>query len=406
MTRLTHILKPACVAMAVIAALGGCGEIEKDHKTAKQKQYEAWSNTRAGILVQLARQQLDAGDFDKCRQTVQQCIATEPKHEPIYVLAGRLEIESGDIEKAAGYLKTAISLKSDDPESYYYMGICYQRWQNFQSAHDNYQLAWQHKEAEPSYMLAMIEMKISLGQIDDAEKVLLDKLAFFEQTSALRVALAKIETLRGNHAKASQYYRDAILMSPDDPVLRQNYAESIFMSGRYSAAIMVLEEILRDPKVKEKTSARMLLGQSYARVNRLRDARLCFSDLTQANPADVGAWFNLAKTYMQLNEFKQATASSQRILALEPHHVPTLMLLAASQQKMEQWAAAREVLMKASTLSPDNATIFCMIGICHDKLGDRTKAIEAYQRASKIQPQDPWPQELLQAAGQSQASMP
>lgn len=404
MKKLAQIATPFCIALAVSAAMPGCGEFSKDRKTAKEEQYDRWNAARVTIMVQLARQQFDAGDFDKCRQTIVQCLTMDPKHQPTYVLAGRLELESGDVEKAAGFLKQAIALKTDDPEPYYYMGVCYQRWQNFQSAHDNYKLAWERKDTEPAYMLAMVEMKISLGQIDDAEKTLLDKLAFFEQTPAIRVALAKIETLRGNYTKATQYYRDAILMSPDDIGLRQNYAETIYLAGKYPAAIVVLEELNRDQKIKEKTSIRMLLGQSYAHVNRLREARLVFSDLTQANPSSAGAWFNLAKTYAQMKDYKQAASSAQRVLSLEPQNVSAMMLLAAAQQKLELWPAARDTLTKAAAVAPDNSTLYCMMGICYDKQGDRAKAIECYQRAADLKPNDAWASELLQAA-QARASL-
>lgn len=396
MKKLAHILTPVCIAAAIVGAMPGCGEFSKDRKTTKQEQYDRWNAARVSIMVQLARQQFDAGDFEKCRQTLTQCVGIDPKHEPTYVLVGRLELESGDVEKSVEGLKTAIKLNAEDAEAYYYLGVCYQRWQNFQSAHENYKLAWDKKPTEPAYMMAMIEMEISLGQIDAAEKTLLDKLAFFEQTPAVRVALGRIQVLRGNYAKATQYYRDAILMSPDDIGLRQNYAEAIYMSGKYSTAIVVLEELARDPKVKEKNSILMLLGQSYAQVNRLREARMCFSDMTQANPGNTMAWFHLAKTYMQMKDYKQATGSVQRALTLEPQNIPAFMLLAACQQKMEEWAQARDTLAKATTFAPENPTLFCMLGICYDKLGDHAKAVESYRRATELKPDDPWANELLQ----------
>lgn len=404
MKKYAATIMTACMAAALLGILPGCGEFSKDRKTVKEEQYDRWNNARVTIMVQLARQQFDAADFEKCRQTIQQCMTMDPKHQPAFVLAGRLELESGDVEKAAAYLKNAITLKAEDPEPYYYMGVCYQRWQNFQAAHDQYKLAWERKDTEAAYMLAMVEMKICLGQLDDAEKILLDKVTFFEQSAALRVALAKIQMLRGNYAKATQYYRDAILMSPDDIILRQNYAEAIFLAGRYQTAIVVLEELNRDVKIKEKTSIRILLGQCYARVNRLREARLCFSDLTQQDPGNAAAWFNLAKTYMQLKDYKLAISSVQRVVTLEPQNVAALTLLAASQQKAEQWSAARDTLATAISMTPENATLYCMLGICFDKQGDHIKAKEYYQRASEIKPDDPWANELLQAS-QARASV-
>ncbi len=397
MKKIIRMIVPMC-AVAALLLTAGCEEFSKDRKTIKQEQYERWNTARVTIMLQLARQQFDANDYEKCRQTVTQCITMNPEFAPSFILAGRLELETGDVEKAADDFKQAIKIDPKNAEAYYFMGICYQRWQNFASALENYQKAWANKDNDPSYLLAAVEMKISLGQLDDAEKMLLEKLNYFEQTSALRVALARIETLRGHHDKASRYYRDAMLMAPEDLNIRRNYAESLYMAGRYSDALAVLDDLNSNDAIKEKNGIRLLMGQCYMNLKRTRDARVCFSDLVQQNPQDATAWLNLARVYMQTKEYGNATSCLQRLLAVDSKNAPALLMLAACQQKLNQWESSRDTLTRAMKITPDNSTIYCMLGITHDRMGDRAAAITQYQKAMQVNPHDTWAAELLHAA--------
>ena len=90
------------VSGAIIGAvaLGGCGDMGKDHDALKTQMNKQWNMTRLGIMYQLAEQQYKVGDYDKCEETLKDAFATKAPFAPIYVLAAKIQIERGNLEPA------------------------------------------------------------------------------------------------------------------------------------------------------------------------------------------------------------------------------------------------------------------------------------------------------------------
>ncbi len=383
-----------CAAAALVAAVGllfaGCGSLPDHQATQKEEQYNVWNATRLGVLLQLATQQYEVGDYDKCRETMKEAFSYKVANADLEVLAAKVELEKGTLDKAANYLKTAVQIDANKAEAYYLLGVVYQRWQNLTAAHDYYQLAWQKKPDEVLYLLAMVEMKISLGRYDEAQKVLEDKMVYFEQTAAIRVALARLATLRGDFEKASKYYRDATLLAPDDLTLRQNYAEALYFAGKYSDALAVLEDLRSNPDVTDKTSLLTVLGQTYLNLHRAREATDCFTEVTSENPHSNAGWIDLGKATLELKDYPRAVAIAQKVLRDEPDNVPGLILLALGQHKLQEWDAAQATLEKAHRIAPRNTTVLCLLGISMQHLGETDRAAALYAEAVDISPADIW----------------
>ncbi len=187
--KLYRTLAAAVVSGAVVLFVG-CSDATKSQQTMKAEQYNRWNMTRVGIMCQLAEQQYAVGDYDKCRKTIEEAMALKAAYAPLHTLAGKVELEKGSLELAAAHLKDAARIDPNSPEPFYLLGVVYQRWQNADTAADYYQQAWDRKQGEARYMLAVVEMKITTGHLDDAQKILESKLVYFEQSAAVRIALA------------------------------------------------------------------------------------------------------------------------------------------------------------------------------------------------------------------------
>lgn len=393
----------AAILLAGLASLPGC-ESAGSQQTIKEEQRNRWNLTRVGVLYQLAQQQYQVGDYDKCRETLKQAFALGVPHAPIEILAAKVDLEKGNLETAAAHLKTATQIDAAAPEPYYLLGVTYQRWQNMQTAHDYYKLAWEKKPTEPLYLLAVVEMKITLGQYNEAQKLLEEKIVYFEQSAAIRAALARICTLRGDYEQACKHYRDATILSPDDANLRQNYAESLYFAHRYADAIPIFEDLRSNAALTDKRSLLTLLGQSYLHARRPRDARAVFSDQTHDDPNDMTAWINLGRATLQLEDYVQAAGAARRVLKSEPQNVQALLLLGLAQQKLGQWDQAQATLARAHLLSPGDSMILCLLGVSAQKLGQLEQAQKFYSEALQLNPQDTWAQELLAAARPTRVS--
>ena len=384
-------------AAGVIGLLGGCAEAGKKHETIKTEMTGKWNRARLGVTYQLAQQQYEAGDYDKCRQTLAQAGSLNTPYAPLNVLTAKLELEKGNLEIAAANLKIAQQLDPANPDAYYFMGVVFQRWQNAQSAADFYRQAWERKSSEVTYLLALVEMQITMGQIDEAQKLLEDKLAFFEQTAAVRVALGRTYALQGQHEKACKLYRDAVILSPDDLSLRQTYAESLYTTAKYSEALPILEDLRKNPAITDRDNITIVLGQTLLNLHRTREARGCFQELTQNNPSNITALLGLGRVYLQDNDPVQALQTSAHVLKLEPDNSQALILQALAQQKQHRWADSAATLTHAQKLAPKDSTVLCMLGLTSQNLGQPERAAAFFEQARAANPQDTWAAELLAA---------
>ena len=385
------------IAASTTLALGlaGCADANKKHETMRQEQYNHWNMTRVGVMYQLAEQQYAVGEYDKCRETLAGAMALKAQHAPLYTLAAKVELENGSLDLAAGYLKSSVQIDPANPEPYYLLGVVYQRWQKSDVAHDYYQQAWDRKPNEPLYLLAVTEMKITLGRIDEAQKLLEDKMVYFEQTAALRVALARVYVLKGDYDAAAKYYREATVLLPDDQSIRRSYAETLFFSGHYAQALPILEDLHKRSDVLDKESTTVMLGQTYLNLRRPQDARNILQEVCRDHPNNIEAYLTLGKACIQTNDLQLAISAGRRILKIDQENVQALIIVALVQQKQKNWADAQITLVKAERIAPTDSTVLCMLGISAQQLGQKDTAAACFSKAVEANPKDTWAQELL-----------
>ena len=396
------------ILLAVLAAgtIAGCdAELQKGHREFTEQTRADFDRQSLDILQQVAEQQYKVGELDKCRESLKKALAVPTPYAPTHVLAARVELEGGNLDVAATQLKTALQIDGT--------------WQKFDTACDYYQQACEKNAGEALYVLAVAEMRITLGQLDEAKQFLEDKMPYFEQSASMRIALARIATLQGDPATASRHYRDATLLLPEDKNLRWTYAQSLFDAGKYADAARILEDLRRDPPAMPKASAAltkgaapdletdhaaatsvkisllMTLGESYVALKRPMDARDCFQEVIRTKSDSVPAYLALAKTCLLANDLATTTAAVQKVLRFEPENVPALILQAAVLQKQNKWTEALATLNNALRISPKDLTVLCMRGISQLALGQTDAAVDSFQKAVAISPSDAWANEYL-----------
>jgi len=397
----THTLYRSCLlASAIFGAalfLPACDSDGGPKSTQRDEMRGHWNETRIAVLYQMAEQQYEVGDYPKCRETLAQAFALRYPHAPTHTLAAKVDIEAGNLESAAGHLKLALQIDAANPDPYYLLGVVYQRWQNPQAAHDYYKLAFDKRPNEALFLLALAEMKITLGQTQDARKLLEDKLVYFEQTAAVRVAMAKLYAIQGDFPAACKFYGEATILSPDDLPLRQNYAEALFFANRFADALPLLEDLHHkdSAKIPDKANLLALLGKTYLNLHRAREARIVLTELTHDAPNDNAAWLTLAKANLELGDAAQAVQLAKRVLKAEPDDVQAMIVLGISQQKLAATQDAQKTLVRAHELSPQDPTVLCLLGLNAQAQGQKPLAAGYFKQALQINPNDAWAHELL-----------
>jgi tetratricopeptide (TPR) repeat protein len=402
---LYRTLSAAALAGAALLFVG-CADAGKSQATMREEQTTRWNLTRIAVMYQLAQQQYEVGDYDKCRKTMDEALAMKAPFAPLQTLAGKVELEKGSLELAAAHLKEAVRIDPTSPEPFYLLGVVYQRWQNLETAADYYQQAWDRKAGDALYMLAVVEMKISLGKLDEAQKILESKKVYFEQSAAVRIALARIAGLKNDHVTACNYYRDAVILTPDDTQLRRTYAEELFYAGKFTEAAAIFEDMRKQTDLADRDNLLLMLGDAYMNLHRPFDARNCYQEITRNNPNSLLAYVALSKACVETGDLGLATAAAQKVLRQERDNVQAMVLEAVVQQKCKKWEAAQDILQKAVKIAPTDTTVLCMLGVCAQHLGNTTEAIADYQQAVQSDPKDPWANELLLKANPAGSAAP
>lgn len=382
--------------VALCAPLAGCAS--GHHATMKRAAYTQWNLTRVQIIYQLAHQQYETREYHKCRKTLREAVAMKCPFPPVHILAAKVDIEQGRLQSACQHLNVAMRLDNANPQPYYLMGIIYQRWQNNQAAHDYYADAWKRKPTSALYMLATVEMKIAMGQYVSAQKLLKSQLIYFEESSAVRAALGRLCMIRGSYARASHYYRHALLLSPADDNLKLDLAESYFFDKRYHHARRGLKALRHAKGIPDKSTVLLLLGECYVNLNDSLAAHDCFSTLSAEYPHDEMAWTGLAKASLQINDLIEADIACHKALRVNPKDVHAWIILALVHERRNHWGRATANLLRARALSPKSSTVLCMLGLAAGHQGHKLVATTYFRDAVAANPRDGWARKLLAGA--------
>jgi tetratricopeptide (TPR) repeat protein len=405
------------VAAIAAVAVAGCSFTDEEHDKFIAAQKAIFERQKLDILYQVAEQQYKVGDLEKCRESLKPALAASTPHAPIHILAARVELEGGSLELAAKELKTAVTIDPAKAEPLYLLGVVYQRWQKYDTAADYYQQACEKSPSEALYVLAVAEMQITVGQLDKARQLLEDKAGVFEQSAAIRVALARIAELQHDPQAAARHYRDASLLQPEDKNLRWTYAQALYETGKFNDAARILEDLRRDPPappkaasakddperlaadkavaLSVKVSLLKTLGECYVSLKRPMDARDCFQEIITDQPNNVSAYLSLAKAALMTDDLSTTAAAAQKALRYDPENVQAMILQAAVLQKQQKWSESLDTLDKAQRAAPQDGTVLCMRGISQAQLGQKEAATSSFQKALAINPSDPWANELL-----------
>src|SRR5262249_16670350 len=159
------------------------------------------------------------------------------------------------------------------------------------------------------------------------------------QTGAVRIALGRIAAIRHDYPTACRYYRDAVILLPEDDNLKRTYADALFQAGRYADAAPMLQDILQkmeDAKNQTSTSVvsstpnanklpppdnqpiLLMLGNCYLNLRRVREAKACYQQITRDHPENLQALLGLGKVAVQSNELGAASAVARKVLQREP----------------------------------------------------------------------------------------
>lgn len=382
------------LALSLIALSGGCGNNAK-RPTPQQQANVQWNAARSGVMVGLAKDQYEAGEFDKAKQTINDALKLSPQSAPAYILAARVAIEQAQLEVAERDLRLAREFDPKNAEADYLCGVVYQRWQKPDLAYESYSHANEKAPSELAYLMARAEMLVSMERAPEALKLLQDRVVYFEHSAAIRDAVSQLLLQQKQYAAAVQMANEAAILTPDDVTIREHQGMAQFYAKQYDQAAITLSRLTTQDKFSKRADLFAALGECYDHLGQHREARDAFDTATKLDPSAAGIWLGLGKAAMQLNDMRRADLSLKKATALDPTNPECKLLLGYLRLRQERLPEALAAFRQVSDSPEADPVSLCMTGYVLQKLGHNDEAIRYYGRALKRNPNDELANKLM-----------
>jgi Flp pilus assembly protein TadD len=161
---------------------------------------------------------------------------------------------------------------------------------------------------------------LKLRHLRNLEKIILNPLEGALGRKPLKEMVAQQHTILDASdtpdapERQMETYRAAVERSPWDMILRERYAESLYVAWRYDLAWEQVRIMLEaEPR---NAHALRLLGQIQLSRNNVPEAATALERVVQLYPDDPGAWSSLAEAYEKANRARdagKARARSERL---------------------------------------------------------------------------------------------
>jgi len=397
MRKLLRNLLKLAVGGAVVLGIAGCNGPSAMHAKAVAAANERWQNVHSSVIIQAAQQYFDTGDLDQAERTLLEVVAADPDNARLHLLAGRIALERGQLERSHGRLQRAIELDPRLAEACYYQGIVLQRWQRFDAALDRYRKAYGLRADSVAYLLAVSEVLVALDRSDEAIELLSDKLVYFDQNAAIRAALGQLSVMRKDYGRAASMFRQAMLLEPDNQTIAEELAMAQLASGQSTDAINTLEPLCLTLPVDQRPDLWCALANAYRQANRLDKARDVARELRDAAPRDVESWIRLGELAWLDQDLSAASIAARRAITIAPRRYEGYMLVGMVLQSSKATAEALAMFDRAAELAPQSAEPVILRGLALQQAGKPGAAAKAYEQALRRQPGDDRARSLLSA---------
>lgn len=194
-------------------------------------------------------------------------------------LAGRLLLNSGDLEGAVARLGAAAAANPDSAE--YRNVYAHALWRSG----DREESLAAHAEAarlDPRLQVQYARALDLMGRGGDAARQYEEILARSPGAMVVHEDLGRLLFRSGDYAKAASHLQQAVQARPDDPVLAQELAYSLDQSGNRAQAVAAYQRVLK--QAPQAVIARGLLAETLVQDGKKDEALAVLQEGLKASP--------------------------------------------------------------------------------------------------------------------------
>jgi predicted Zn-dependent protease len=281
----------------------------------KQAAHARWAEARAGVMVKLATDQLDAGRLDEAATTAERATATSPRSAAAHVLQARIAIERDQLPAAAASLDLALTLPADPAtlaSASHLRGVVAERWGETDEAVRLFEQAAQLEPKQHGHVVALAEALVAADRVDDATQHLEAVAESARGDAAIFDTLGQVYAAAGRSDEAAAAFAKATLYAGHDPELAERHALALVEAGRAEEALATLHR-LGQADDADRMSLQMALGEAHLAADDEVAALRAFQRATRLAPDSRPAWIGVAKASMARGDFGTAESALQRL---------------------------------------------------------------------------------------------
>ena len=386
------MLRKAVTAIAVIVCLGcvGCESQAESKKLAQRR----WEKASAGIKLNLAQQEYEGNHFDEAKRIVSECVIADPDNAQAHVLYGILLLADGSRADAVRELRLAVELDEELDEGWYWLGLATQGLE--QTRHswlESQQMLFYYNKAlalEPTnidYVLAVAETYAEQEKLEEAIKLLEEKIAAMPRQISLKAAAADLMWRLGKNERAIELYKQAMLMTGDDSSIAEALGYCYVFSGRWSEGAEIFNKLIEQCQDEQRKKLYLQVA-AFCSMNCAQYDRAvnCYNELSVKERDDAEIWVRMGQAALGAGAAERAFMCGERALALQPGYADAIALVGCAQYSMGDYAAAIKSFEKITPDKKNRGISWLMRARCYEQLGQTGKAERAYKKALEIEP--------------------
>ncbi len=299
--------------------------------------------------------------------------------------------KQGQIEKAISCFNTAIKINREYVDAWYNLGVVYKKQGQIERAIEYYNTAIQ---INPKEIRALDNLAIIYEEQGKIEKA----LEYSTKSISIDPNNANGWNNCGHLYERKRQFKEAITCFKKAIKINPKYVEAYYNLGvvyeynaqgkryesgaRLNEAIKHYEKALRiDPKY---ALAQYNLGWIYIKQNQIKNALLCFNEITKINPKDAKAWLALGVIYQECGKIEESNKCFKEALKINSEDVEALSYLGRNYGFYEQFEKAIKCLNKTIQINPEYAEAWCNLGWSYERHGYPEKAIECYNKSIEL----------------------
>ena len=157
-------------------------------------------------------------------------------------------------------------------------------------------------------------------------------------------------------------------------------------SEEFDAVFDTLKRVVKIDKRNEEALQKICFWAEF--TGRLEESITMHTQLTDADPYNALAWFNLGAAFQGLKMFEKCIDAYEYCVAIDDNFEFAYRNMADAWMRMKHYDKALEALGKHIEIAKPEDVIFEAMGYCWEKRKDFTRARHFYRQASQLSPQD------------------